>query len=97
MFNISFYVVCWLVFFLLCLPVIFAGLLAVALENDKTEIQESRLSILFKELNEFANDKAKLKPLLDEFLRSFKTYPKNGEEYGLWIELTSALQKRESK
>ena len=91
MFNISFYVVCWLVFFLLCLPVIFAGLLAVALENDKTEIQESRLSILSKELNEFADDKAKLKLLLDEFLRSFKTYPKNDEEYGLWIDVISAF------
>lgn len=91
MFNISFYVVCWLVFFLLCLPVIFAGLLAVALENDKIEIKESRLNALSQELNEFANDKAKLKPLLDEFLRSFKTYPKNGEEYGLWIELISAF------
>ncbi|WP_104742526.1 hypothetical protein [Helicobacter cinaedi] len=91
MFNISFYVVCWLVFFLLCLPVIFAGLLAVALENDKIEIQESRLSILSKELNEFADDKAKLKLLLDEFLRSFKTYPKNDEEYGLWIDVISAF------
>ena len=91
MFNISFYVVCWLVFFLLCLPVIFAGLLAVALEKDKIEIQESRLSILSKELNEFADDKAKLKLLLDEFLRSFKTYPKNDEEYGLWIDVISAF------
>ena len=87
MFNISFYVVCWLVFFLLCLPVIFAGLLAVALENDKVEVKESRLNALSQELNEFANDKAKLKPLLDEFLRSFKTYPKNGEEYGLSLPL----------
>ena len=51
----------------------------------------SRLNALSQELNEFANDKAKLKPLLDEFLRSFKTYPKNGEEYGLWIELISAF------
>ena len=90
MFNISFYVVCWLVFFLLCLPVIFAGLLAVALENDKVEVKESRLNALSQELNEFANDKAKLKPLLDEFLR-----PES--KANIKEAIGRALQKRESK
>ncbi|TLD97287.1 hypothetical protein LS71_000590 [Helicobacter jaachi] len=89
MFNLSFYVVCWLSFFLLCLPVIFSGLLAVALDNDKQDNQPSRLSTLSSELDEYANNKEKLKALLDEFLKTYKTYPKDGEEYSLWLDIIS--------
>ena len=67
MFNLSFYVICWLLFFLLCLPIIFAGLLAVALDKEKVVVVTNRLREISNELNKYANDKAKLKLLLDEF------------------------------
>lgn len=89
MFNLSFYIICWLLFFLLCLPVIFSGLLAVALERDPLAAKKSKLDELHKKLGESANDKAKLKLLFNEIIESFKTYSKDGKEYNLWLDLIS--------
>lgn len=89
MFNLSFYIVCWLLFFLLCLPIIFAGLLAVAMDTEKVENTQSRLSLISQELSDNANDKTKLKELLEEFMRTYKSYPKDGEEYSLWLDIIS--------
>lgn len=91
MFNLSFYVICWLLFFLLCLPVIFSGLLAVALEKEKVIVEESKLSAIAHKIEEYANDKVRLRTLLNEFMASFKSYPKSGEEFSLWLELISSF------
>lgn len=50
MFDIFFYVMCWLVMFILALPIIFAGLLSVALENDEKPIVKNPLMELYKEI-----------------------------------------------
>lgn len=89
MFNLGFYIVCWLLFFLLCLPVIFSGLLAVALEKERVIAKKSQLGELHSRLKEFSNDKVKLKLLFDEFMGSFKTYSNNNKEYNLWLDLIS--------
>lgn len=89
MFNLDFYIVCWLLFFLLCLPIIFSGLLAVALEKEKVIVKASQLGELHAKLKEFSNDKIKIKLLFDEFMESFKTYARTGKEYDLWLDLIS--------
>lgn len=89
MFNLSFYVICWLLFFLLCLPIIFAGLLAIAFDEEKTEVVVNHLQRISDDLNTFANDKVRLKILLEDFKRTYKSYPKDGEDYNLWLDVIS--------
>lgn len=89
MFNVSFYVICWLLFFLICLPIIFAGLFATALEDDGTKSSKKSLQSFSDELNAAANDKAALKVLLDEFMKAYKKYPIDGAEHSLWIDIIS--------
>ena len=74
MFNLSFYIIWWLLFFLLCLPIIFAGLFAIALDTEKVEVAENRLKNISDEINQNINDKAKLKVLLEDFLSNFMDY-----------------------
>ncbi len=89
MFGLSFYVICWLLFLLLCLPIIFAGLLAIALEIESAVVTESRLKGISREFNKYVNDNTKLRVLLEEFMRSLKNYPKAGDECNLWLDLIS--------
>ncbi|RDU59380.1 hypothetical protein [Helicobacter marmotae] len=89
MFNLSFYVVYWLLFFLLCLPIIFAGLLSIALDNEKVEQKESDLSAISKEIDENTNNKEKLRALLEKFIKNHKSYPQDGEEHSLWLDIIS--------
>ncbi|MCH5313177.1 MAG: hypothetical protein J1E28_02080 [Helicobacter sp.] len=89
MFNLSFYVICWLLFFLLCLPIIFAGLFAVALDEEGTGVAVNHLQRISNDLNTFANDKAKLKALLEDFKNSYKSCPKDEEDYNLWLDVIS--------
>ncbi|MCX2716285.1 hypothetical protein OQH61_00840 [Helicobacter sp. MIT 21-1697] len=89
MFNLSFYVICWLCFFLLCLPIIFSGLFAIALEEEKVQTNQSALKALAGKFDKCANDKAKLRALLEEFIQRFKTQPEDESEHSLWLEMIS--------
>lgn len=89
MFNISFYAFCWLFGFLICLPIIFSGLLAVALEDDTPPPEVSQLSEIAQLLETYTNDKTKLKSLFDRFMELYKTYAKSGKEYNLWLDIIS--------
>ena len=91
MFNLSFYIIWWLLFFLLCLPIIFAGLFAIALDTEKVEVAENRLKNISDEINQNINDKAKLKVLLEDFLSNFKNYSKDAEDYNLWLDISFCL------
>lgn len=91
MFNLSFYVICWLSFFLLCLPIIFSGLFAVALDDDKTQVKESRLHAISRGLETYANDKTRLKLLFDEFLQTYKSFSKDSEDFHLWLNVVTAF------
>ncbi len=88
MFNISFYVICWLLFFLLCLPIIFAGLFAVALDTEKPKVV-STLDNISTQLNEYANDKEKLQVLLEKFMHSHKNCPQDENKSDLWLDIVS--------
>ncbi len=89
MFNLSFYVICWLCFFLLCLPIIFSGLFAAALEEDKPTIKQSSLKVLSNEIDKWTNDKDKLKALFEKFLQNYKTQPQDASEHSLWLDMIS--------
>ena len=89
MFNLSFYVICWLCFFLLCLPIIFSGLFAAALDTEKVEVVVNHLKDISEEINKNVNDKDKLRAVFNDFMSSFKTYPKDGEDYELWVDVIS--------
>lgn len=91
MFNLSFYVICWLLFFLLCLPIIFSGLFAIALDSEAPKAKESRLHAIAKGLESYANDKTKLKLLLDEFTHTYRTCAKDSEDFSLWLDVIAGF------
>ena len=60
MFDLVFYIMCWLVMFILALPIVFAGLLSVVLENDNTPVATNPLTELHAEVLAHKDDKQKL-------------------------------------
>lgn len=92
MFNVSFYVLSWLFMFLVCLPIIFSGLLAVAFEKNETPIiVDDKLSEISALIDANINDKAKLRELLERFKTECKTCEKDAEKRSLWLDVIGRL------
>lgn len=89
MFNLSFYLICWLGILLLCLPIIFSGLLAVAFEDESVEIKHIPLSEISAQIERNINNKETLKELKDSFLTHYKSYANDEEDYPLWLDIIS--------
>lgn len=87
MFDIFFYVMCWLVMFILALPIVFAGLLSVALENDEEPIVKNPLMELYKEILAHKDDKEKIQENYQTFTKNFNTCPPNSPNFDTWLNI----------
>ncbi|HIV48749.1 hypothetical protein [uncultured Helicobacter sp.] len=87
MFDLFFYVLCWLVMFILALPIMFAGLLSVALENDNAPVAANPLAELHKEVLAYKDNKEKLKECYTTFTDKFTKCAQNSPDYNLWLEI----------
>jgi len=83
MFNLSFYIICWLGIILLCLPIVFSGLFAVAFEKE-TVLENMPLSQISAQLDEKPNN---IKELLKVFLAYHKTCKSDDKNYSLWLDI----------
>lgn len=87
MFDIFFYVMCWLVMFILALPIIFAGLLSVALENDEKPIVKNPLAELRKEVLANKDNKEKLQKNYQTFTNKFSKCAPNDPNFNIWLDI----------
>ncbi len=87
MFDVFFYVMCWLVMFILALPIVFAGLLSVALENDEKPIAKNPLAELYKEILAHKDDKKKLQENYKTFTKNFSTCTPNNPDFDTWLNI----------
>lgn len=87
MFDVVFYVMCWLVMFILTTPIIFAGLLSVALEDRNTPIPTNPLAQLHAAVLAHKDNKEKLKEHYKTFTDKFTKCAQNSPDYNLWLEI----------
>ncbi|RDU55504.1 hypothetical protein CQA49_03310 [Helicobacter sp. MIT 00-7814] len=88
MFNIYFYALCWLAMLIFALPIIFAGLLSVALESEPQKAVENPLQELAKNISANKENKEQLKVNYDTFRKKFSKAPPVGSaDYQTWLNI----------
>lgn len=87
MFDLFFYVLCWLVMFILVLPIVFAGLLSVALENDDVPVATNPLADLHKQVLAYKDNKEKLKECYKTFTSNFTKCASNSPNFNIWLDI----------
>ncbi|RAX56046.1 hypothetical protein [Helicobacter sp. 10-6591] len=83
MFDTFFYLFCWLMMFMLGLPVIVAGILT----TYNTQTIKNPLQQLTQDVSTYKNNKEKLKIHYDDFCKNFRTCPDTKEDYEMWLGL----------
>ena len=87
MFDLVFYIMCWLVMFILALPIVFAGLLSVVLENDNTPVATNPLTELHAEVLAHKDDKQKLQKHYKTFTDKFSKCAPNNPNFDIWLDI----------
>ncbi len=87
MFDICFYALCWLVMLIFALPIIFAGLLSVALESEP-KVEINPLQELANAVSANKENKEQLKINYDTFRKKFTKAPQLGSvDYQTWLRI----------
>lgn len=87
MFNIYFYALCWLAMLIFALPIIFAGLLSVALESEP-KVETNPLQELANAVSANKENKEQLKVNYDTFRKKFSKAPPVGSaDYQTWLNI----------